>query len=68
VGLCPLQLILDRVRRFLFISEGVELLTQILTLSLGLFPSAPLLSRFYSGPRNASMKSRMLPTCAWATS
>jgi hypothetical protein len=30
--------------------------------------AAPLLFRFYSGPRKASIKSRMSPTFAWATS
>jgi hypothetical protein len=42
-GLCPIRLLLDRLRRFSLVSEGVELLAQIFPLSLCLFPSAALL-------------------------
>src|SRR5918998_4521073 len=42
-GLCPIRLLLDRLRRFSLVSEGVELLAQIFTLSLCLFASAALL-------------------------
>src|SRR5918994_2596059 len=41
-GLCPIRLLLDRLRRFSRLSEGVQFLAELVTLPFGLFAPALL--------------------------
>jgi hypothetical protein len=42
VGLCPLRLLLDRLRRFSRLSEGEQFSTEVIALPFGLFAPALL--------------------------
>src|SRR5918994_7584317 len=45
-GLCPLRLLLDRLRRFSRLSKSEQLPAQIVALTFGIFPPAPLFCQF----------------------